>query len=94
LDRLLEASSVDYSRRDALAPGRPTERAESPTRKLSREGFLLNSLRNQFPLVDPEENRRKAEKRGFQFPAVKWELSKEYGIFVELDGFSDSEKAA
>jgi len=25
---------------------------------------------------------------------VKWELSKEYGIFVELDGFSDSEKAA
>ena len=31
-----------------------------------------------------EENRRKAEQHGFQFPIVlqeKWKLSKEYGIF-------------
>jgi len=33
---------------------------------------------------DREENRRKAEQHGFQFPIVfqeKWKLSKEYGIF-------------
>ena len=34
---------------------------------------------------DPEENRRKAEQHGFQFPIVlqkEWKLSKEYGIFA------------
>jgi len=34
---------------------------------------------------DPEENRRKAEQHGFQFPIVvqeRWKLSKEYGIFA------------
>jgi len=32
-----------------------------------------------------EENRRKAEEYGFEFPVVlqeRWKLSKEYGIFV------------
>jgi len=34
---------------------------------------------------DPEENRRKAEEHGFEFPVVlqeRWKLSKEYGIFA------------
>jgi peroxiredoxin len=33
---------------------------------------------------DPDENRRKAERHGFEFPVVvqrKWELSRQYGIF-------------
>lgn len=39
---------------------------------------------------DPEENRRKAEQYGFEFPVVvqeRWELSKQYGIFATPVGF-------
>jgi peroxiredoxin len=39
---------------------------------------------------EPEENRKKAEEHGFEFPMVvqkKWELSKEYGIFATPVGF-------
>lgn len=39
---------------------------------------------------DPEENRRKAERQGFEFPVVlqkKWEVSRDYGIFATPVGF-------
>lgn len=39
---------------------------------------------------DPEENRRKAEERGFRFPVAlqrKWEVSRQYGIFAAPVGF-------
>jgi peroxiredoxin len=44
---------------------------------------------------DAEENRRKAEARGFEFPVVlqdRWKLSKEYGIFATPVGFLISEQ--
>jgi peroxiredoxin len=43
---------------------------------------------------DPEENRLKAERYGFEFPVVvqrKWELSKQYGIFATPVAFLISE---
>jgi len=39
---------------------------------------------------DPEENRRKAEKHGFEFPVLlqhRWEISMQYGIFAAPVGF-------
>lgn len=39
---------------------------------------------------DPEENRVKAERYGFEFPMLlqkKWEISKQYGIFATPVGF-------
>jgi peroxiredoxin len=39
---------------------------------------------------EPEENRRKAERHGFEFPVVlqkKWEVSRDYGIFATPVGF-------
>ncbi len=39
---------------------------------------------------DPEENRRKAEEHGFEFPVLlqhRWEISLQYGIFATPVGF-------
>lgn len=39
---------------------------------------------------DPEENRRKAEEHGFEFPVVlqrRWEVSRQFGIFAAPVGF-------
>lgn len=39
---------------------------------------------------DPEENRKKAEAHGYEFPVVlqrRWEVSKQYGIFATPVGF-------
>jgi peroxiredoxin len=39
---------------------------------------------------DPEENRRKAEAHGFEFPVAlqrQWEISKAYGIFATPAAF-------
>jgi len=41
--------------RDALAPRRLTERAESPTRKLSREGFLSEPISSRQPRGEPPQ---------------------------------------
>ena len=43
---------------------------------------------------DVEENRRKAQEHGLEFPVVlqkKWELSRRYGIFATPVGFLVSE---
>jgi peroxiredoxin len=44
---------------------------------------------------DPEENRKKARRNGFDFPIVlqrKWELSKQYGIFATPVAFLINEE--
>jgi peroxiredoxin len=44
---------------------------------------------------DPEENRKKARRNGFDFPVVlqkKWELSKQYGIFATPVAFLINEE--
>jgi len=44
---------------------------------------------------DTEENRKKAEQNGFDFPVVlqkKWELSKQYGIFATPVAFLINEE--
>lgn len=55
---------------------------------------------NGFALImvgrgDAEENRRKAEAHGFEFPVVmqeRWKLSREYGIFATPVGFLINEE--
>ena len=73
-----------------LAPGRLTERAESPTRKLSREGFLAEPISSRPPRAEPPQG---GETR---FSISGGEMGAFEGVrnFRELDGFSDSEKAA
>jgi peroxiredoxin len=44
---------------------------------------------------EPEENRRKAEQHGFEFPVVlqdRWKLSRQYGIFATPAGFLINEE--
>ncbi len=61
-----------------------------PCNQFSPELVRIHQERSGLSVIyvgrgDAEENRRKAEEHGFEFPAVlqsRWELSKQYGIFA------------